>query len=119
MAKKTRKTRVETAPAKPAGQQAAAGPVSVQKPAIEQAAAGPALRWFVCERGDIHVFGPCPRCFQTNGGMVTGSALPESRGIARATCTECGETIDYFVDSQHQQAWKAEAIREPAGTAAR
>lgn len=80
---------------------------------VVQAATGPTLRWLVCEDGDVHIFGPCPRCFHTSGGMLLGSTSTASRGIARAKCTECGETIDYFVDPQQQQMWKAEAIREP------
>ena len=83
----------------------------------EKVATGPTLRWLVCEDGDVHVFGPCPRCFSTSGGMLLGSALAESRGIARARCTECSETIDYFVDPDKQQVWKAEAIREPVHSA--
>jgi hypothetical protein len=105
MVKKSRKTRVEAASAKPA--------------AAEKPAAGPTLRWFVCEDGGVHVFGPCPRCFQSGGGMMLGSTLPESRGIARARCTECGETMDYFIDPRQQQVWKAEAIREPVGATQR
>jgi len=81
--------------------------------AVEKAATGPTLRWLVCEDGDVHIFGPCPRCFHTSGGMLLGSTSTASRGIARAKCAECGETIDYFVDPQQQQMWKAEAIREP------
>jgi hypothetical protein len=76
-------------------------------------ATGPTLRWLVCEDGDVHIIGPCPRCFHTGGGMLLGSTLTASRGIARAKCTDCDETIDYFVDPQQQQMWKAEAIREP------
>ena len=116
MAKKTRKTRVEAASAKPA---ASAGPAAVERPAAEPASAGPKLRWFVCDDGGVHVFGPCPRCFQISGGVLLGSTLPGSRAIARAACTECGETVDYFVDPQQQQVWKAEAIREPVGTSPR
>ena len=116
MVKKSKKTRVEAASAKPA---VSAGPAAVEKPAAEKAAAGPTLRWFVCEDGGVHIFGPCPRCFQSGGGMMLGSTLPESRGIARARCTECGETMDYFIDPRQQQVWKAEAIREPVGTTPR
>ncbi len=121
MAKKSKKTRVEAASAKPAVEKAAvsAGPAAVEKPTVETTAAGPTLRWFVCEDGGVHVFGPCPRCFQSAGGMMLGSALPESGGIARARCAECGEAIDYFIDPRQQQVWKAEAIREPVGTAQR
>ncbi len=115
MAKKTRKTRAGAASAKPEAVEKAA----VEKPAVDPGATGPALRWFVCEDGGVHVFGPCPRCFQTSGGMLLGSTLPECKGIARARCTECGETIDYFVDQQHEKVWKAEAIREPAGSGPR
>jgi len=78
-----------------------------------KSATGPTLRWLVCEDGDVHIFGPCPRCFHTNGGMLLGSSSTASRGIARAKCTDCDEAIDYFVDPQQQQMWKAEAIREP------
>ena len=83
---------------------------------VEKAATGPTRRWLVCEDGDVHIFGPCPRCFSTSGGMLLGSTLTSSRGIARAQCSDCGETIDYFVDPQQQQMWKAEAIREPVST---
>ena len=96
MAKKNKKTKVEKA---------------------ERAATGPILRWLACEDGDVHIFGPCPKCFSTNGGMLIGSTLTASKGIARVKCTDCDETIDYFVDPQHQQMWKAEAIKEPVGTA--
>ncbi|MDM7999711.1 MAG: hypothetical protein QUS33_06860 [Dehalococcoidia bacterium] len=88
-----------------------------KKTRVEKTATGPMLRWLVCEEGDVHVFGPCPRCFSTSGGMLIGSTLAASRGIARAQCTDCGESIDYFVDPQQKQMWKAEPIREPAGTA--
>lgn len=88
-----------------------------KKTKVEKTATGPTLRWLVCEEGDVHVFGPCPRCFHTSGGMLLGSTLTASRGIARVTCTDCDETIDYFVDPQQQQMWKAEAVREPVGTA--
>lgn len=83
---------------------------------VEKAPTGPILRWLACEDGDVHIFGPCPRCFHTSGGMLLGSTSPACRGIARAKCTECNETIDYFVDPQQQQMWKAEAIREPVNT---
>jgi len=123
MAKRTRKTRVQPASAGPAtgGKPAAARSRAAEKkaPAVSPPVTGPALRWFVCERGDLHVYGPCPSCFQSGGGMLTGSTLPECRGIARARCAECGEIVDYFVDAAKQQAWKAEAIREPASTTAR
>jgi hypothetical protein len=56
-----------------------------------KAATGPTLRWLVCEDGDVHIFGPCPRCFHTSGGMLLGSTLTASRGIARAKCTDCDE----------------------------
>jgi len=49
--------------------------------------------------------------------MLMGSTLTACKGIARAQCSDCGETIDYFVDPQQQQMWKAEAIREPVNTA--
>ena len=88
-----------------------------KKAKAEKTATGPILRWLACEDGDVHVFGPCPRCFHTNGGMLLGSTTPGSRGIARVKCTECDETIDYFVDPQQQQMWKAEAIREPVNAA--
>jgi hypothetical protein len=82
----------------------------------EKSATGPTLRWLVCEEGDVHIFGPCPQCFSTSGGMLLGSTLAGSGGIARARCTECGETIDYFVDPEKRQMWKAEAVREPVST---
>ena len=88
-----------------------------KKTKVEKTATGPTLRWLVCEDGDVHVFGPCPRCFSTSGGMLLGSTLTASRGIARVKCTDCDETIDFFVDPQQQQVYKAEAIREPVGTA--
>lgn len=89
-----------------------------KKAKVENASAGPTLRWLVCEEGGVHIFGPCPRCFSTDGGMLIGSSLKSHRGIARAHCADCGETIDYFVDPQTQQMWKAEAIQEPVGTTA-
>ncbi len=88
-----------------------------KKTKVEKTVTGPTLRWLVCEDGDVHIFGPCPRCFSTSGGMLIGSTLTASKGIARVRCTDCDETIDYFVDPQQQQMWKAEAIREPVGTA--
>ncbi|MBN2099681.1 MAG: hypothetical protein JW753_08805 [Dehalococcoidia bacterium] len=88
-----------------------------KKSKTEKTVTGPTLRWLICEDGDVHIFGPCPRCFSTNGGMLIGSSLTASKGIARAHCSDCGETIDYFVDPQQQQMWRAEAIREPVNTA--
>jgi hypothetical protein len=88
-----------------------------KKSKTEKTATGPILRWLACEDGDVHIFGPCPRCFHTSGGMLLGSSSTVSKGIARVRCTDCDETIDYFVDPQQQQMWRAEAIREPVNTA--
>ena len=84
-----------------------------KKTKVARVETGPILRWMACQHGDVHVVGPCPRCFHTSGGMLLGSSLAAHGGITTAKCTECGETIDYFVDPQQQQMWKAEAIREP------
>ena len=78
-----------------------------------KAATGPTLRWLVCEDGDVHIVGPCPRCFQSSGGMLIGTSETATGGITRAECADCGETIDYYVDPENQQIWKAQVIREP------
>lgn len=81
---------------------------------VAAAGTGPVLRWMVCGDGDIHVFGPCPRCFNSNGGWLLGTSGVVAAGITRARCADCGETVDYFVDPEAQQMWKAQAIPEPS-----
>jgi hypothetical protein len=84
-----------------------------KKTKVARVETGPILHWMACEHGDVHVFGPCPRCFYTKGGWLLGTSGTVSEGITRAKCADCGESIDYFVDPTTHQMWQAQAIREP------
>ncbi len=78
---------------------------------------GPILRWMVCQDGDVHVVGPCPRCFESTGGWLMGTSGTVSEGITRAQCSDCDEIVDYYVDPETEQVWKAQAIPEPVDAA--
>ncbi len=51
-----------------------------KKTKVEKTATGPTLRWLVCEDGDVHIFGPCPRCFQHQWRHAVGL---DSDGVQR------------------------------------
>ncbi|RLC96091.1 MAG: hypothetical protein DRI40_04110 [Chloroflexi bacterium] len=68
------------------------------------------LRWLVCGAGNLHIVGPCPECYATQGGLLLGTVASTFKGRIPARCVDCGKVIDYYVDAQEEKIWKLEPV---------
>lgn len=68
------------------------------------------MRWLECGAGSIHIVGPCPDCYATQGGLLLGTAAGTYRGRLTARCIDCGKAIDYYVDSPEGRIWMLQPI---------
>jgi len=68
------------------------------------------LRWLVCGSGNVHVVGPCPDCYATQGGLLLGTVASTYKGRIAARCVDCGKTEDYYVDANEGKIWRLDEI---------
>ena len=68
------------------------------------------MRWLLCGAGSLHIVGPCPDCYATQGGLLLGTTASTYRGRVSATCLDCGKVVDYYVDSQEEKIWLLQPI---------
>ena len=68
------------------------------------------MRWLVCGAGSIHIVGPCPDCYASQGGLLLGTIATTYKGRVAAKCLDCGKSLDFYVDAQEEKIWKLEPI---------
>jgi hypothetical protein len=68
------------------------------------------LRWLVCGQGNVHIVGPCPDCYATEGGLLLGTVASTYKGRISANCVDCGKIVDYYVDASEGRIWKLEPV---------
>jgi len=68
------------------------------------------LRWLVCGQGNVHIVGPCPDCYATEGGLILGTVASTYKGRITAKCVDCGKTMDYYVDASEGRIWRLEPV---------
>jgi len=73
------------------------------------------VRYIICDAGNIHVIEPCPRCHSNHGGLLAGTAIKGHKGMVTATCSDCGETAAYYIDSVEERVWATEPMAAKRG----
>jgi hypothetical protein len=73
------------------------------------------MRWLECSSGSIHIVGPCPECYTTQGGLIMGTVSSSYKGRVTAKCLDCGKSVDYYVDATEGKIWKLEAMEARGG----
>ena len=68
------------------------------------------MRWLECGSGSIHVVGPCPDCYATQGGLLMGTVASSYKGRVTAKCLDCSRIVDYYVDAQEEMIWRLEPV---------
>lgn len=68
------------------------------------------MRWLVCGAGSIHIVGPCPDCYSSQGGLLLGTVATTYKGRVTAKCLDCNKSLDFFVDAPEEKIWKLEPI---------
>jgi len=74
-----------------------------------------AIRWLECGAGNMHIVSPCPRCGERRGGLLLGTVAGTFRGRTTASCTDCNEVADFYVDAPEGRIWSLEPV-EAKGT---
>jgi len=69
-----------------------------------------AMRWLECGSGSVHVVGPCPECYATQGGLLLGTVASSYKGRVTAKCLDCSRSVDYYVDAQEEMIWRLEPV---------
>jgi hypothetical protein len=73
------------------------------------------MRWLECGSGSVHIVGPCPECYATQGGLILGTVSGTYRGRITAKCLDCGKTIDYYVDATEGKIWRLDEVEAKGG----
>ncbi len=73
------------------------------------------MRWLECSGGSVHIAGPCPNCYASQGGLLMGTVSGAYKGRVTAKCVDCGTVIDYYVDAAEGKIWRMEAVETKAG----
>lgn len=68
------------------------------------------MRMIACDAGNVHVIGPCPKCYDAEGGLLLGSVSNVFEGRVQTACMDCAEVVDYYIDAKKEQLWKLEPI---------
>ena len=68
------------------------------------------MRWLECGSGNVHVVGPCPDCYATQGGLLLGTVASSYKGRVTARCLDCQRSVDYYVDAQEEMIWRLEPV---------
>ena len=68
------------------------------------------LRWLVCGAGNLHIVGPCPDCYASQGGLLLGTVASSFKGRVSAKCLDCGKVEDFYVDAQEEKIWRLEPV---------
>lgn len=68
------------------------------------------MRWLACGAGSIHIVGPCPDCYATQGGLLMGTVASTHKGRVTTICLDCNKTVDYYVDAHEEKIWKLDPI---------
>ena len=68
------------------------------------------MRWLACGGGSIHIVGPCPDCYATQGGLLMGTVASTHKGRVTTLCLDCNKTVDYYVDAHEEKIWKLDPI---------
>ena len=68
------------------------------------------VRWISCEAGNVHVIGPCPKCYDTEGGLLLGTVANTYQGRVETICLDCDETVYYYFDAKEEKLWKLEPV---------
>jgi hypothetical protein len=68
------------------------------------------MRWLECGSGSVHVVGPCPDCYATQGGLLLGTVASSYKGRVTAQCLDCNRSVDYYVDAQEEMIWRLEPV---------
>lgn len=72
--------------------------------------------YFTCDSGNLHIIEACPRCSLNNKeGLVTGTAARTLKGMITAKCSDCGESVPFYVDSGKNQIWRMSAMEIKVG----
>ena len=73
------------------------------------------MRWLECGGGNVHIVGPCPNCYSSQGGLLLGTVTTTYKGRASAKCLECGTMVDYYVDAHEGRIWRLEPVEAKGG----
>ena len=68
------------------------------------------MRLIACKAGNVHVIGPCPNCYNAQGGLSLGTVANNFEGRVQTTCLDCDENVDYYIDAQKEKLWKLEPV---------
>lgn len=68
------------------------------------------MRMIACDAGNVHVIGPCPKCYDDQGGLLLGSVTNIYEGRVQTVCLDCNETVDYYIDARKEQLWWLEPV---------
>ena len=68
------------------------------------------VRWVICETGKLHIFANCPSCYSIQGGLLVTTVQGNFMGTITAECTDCSESIDYYIDVRENGIWRMEAV---------
>jgi hypothetical protein len=72
------------------------------------------MRWLECGAGSVHIVGPCPDCYATQGGMLLGTVAGTYKGRVTGRCLDCNKVLDYYVDASEGKMWLMEPIEAKA-----
>lgn len=68
------------------------------------------MRLIACDAGNVHVIGPCPKCYDADGGLLLGNVTNVFEGRVQTVCMDCDEKVDYYIDAKKEQLWKLEPV---------
>ncbi|MFC2018007.1 hypothetical protein ACFLTQ_01730 [Chloroflexota bacterium] len=68
------------------------------------------MRLIACGVGNVHVIGPCPKCYDAQGGLLLGTVANTYEGRVQTICLDCDETVDYYINAQKEKLWKLEPV---------
>jgi hypothetical protein len=68
------------------------------------------MRWLVCGAGSVHIIGPCPNCYASEGGLIMGTVALTYSGRVTARCLDCGNAVEYYVDANEEKIWRLEPV---------
>ena len=74
------------------------------------------MRWIACGAGNLHIVGPCPECYASEGGLLVGTVANTHKGRVHTVCLDCNMAVDYYTDAKEEKLWKLEPVEAKGAT---